>query len=181
MNPPQRQCMRLDGAAKPGTIHRMKILTAAIIATAILIAMPMPSWAGGNPAERPDADAMIKACWDATLAQRSSPRTGHIYDGILDSVLCLEDRIVDQFKVFSPNLTLYLAPEDKRPTVEKVREKVREIRTSAGALYWWIYNEHPGCKPNCGTMYYTFHLTETAAIYEHMLKAIVAQRIEYEF
>ena len=124
---------------------------------------------------------MIKACWDATLEQRSSPVTGHIYDGILDSVLCLEDRIVDQFKVFNPNLTSPLAPEDKRPTVEKVREKLREIRTSAGTLYRWIYNANPGCTPHCGTMYYTFHLSETATIYEKMLKTIVAQRIEYEY
>ena len=177
----QRQRIRLDGAAKSGTILKMKTIIIAIIAIMALIAMPVSSSAGGNAVERPDADAIIKACWDATLEQRSSPSTGRIYDGILDSVQCLEDRIVDQFKVFSPNLTLYLAPEDKRPTVEKVREKLREISASAGALYWWIYNETPGCKPHCGTMYYTFHLSETAAIYEKMLKTIVAQRIEYEY
>tara|TARA_R110001592_G_scaffold283010_3_gene550882 strand:+ start:12110 stop:12586 length:477 start_codon:yes stop_codon:yes gene_type:complete len=155
----------------------MKIDVITIIALTLLAAMPSPSWAGGNPVERPDAEAMIKACWDASLEKRSSPSIRMIYDGIYDTVLCLEDRIVDQFKDFSPNLTYYDTPNDERPTIEQVRDRLKGIRHSSGALYWWIYNENPSCERNCGEIFYTFHLTENAAMLEHMLKVMVAERL----
>lgn len=136
--------------------------------------------AGGNTPPRPDADTMIKACWDASLAKRSGTNA-EIREGTLDTVLCLEDRIVDQFKHFAPDLKFHFAPDDDRPTTEKVREKLKEIRFSVGALYWWIYNENPGCKPSCGTLNYSLHLTANAHVLEQMLRDVVAQRVEYGF
>jgi hypothetical protein len=158
----------------------MNHLFITIIAISMMSILPAPSWAGGNPVERPDAEAMIKACWDASLEKRSGTNV-EIREGVGETVLCLEERIVEQFKLFDPNLTLYDSPDDQRTTTEKVEKKLDEFVGAASALYWWIYNENPGCDPSCGTMYYTFHLMESALLLERMLKVIVAQRIEYGF
>ena len=177
---PQRQRIRLDGAAKSDTLHRMKILTAAIIATAILIAMPVPSWAGGSPAERPDAEAMIKACYDQTIG-KAAWTTAANREAQVDFNLCLEERIIDQFRVFRPDLKFYLAPNDDRSTIEKVREQLEKLREPIQGLYGWIYQENPGCNPSCGTQYDAIHLSANGWVLRQMLKDIVQQRIENEF
>ena len=99
----------------------------------------------------------------------------------LDNVLCLEEKIIEQFESFDQDLYFHFAPDDKRKTTEKVKDKLKELRFSAGALYWWIYNEHPGCNPQCGTMYFTFHLWANAQILEKMLRDIVDRRLKYGF
>lgn len=177
---PQWQRIHLDGAAKPGTIHRMKILAAAIIATAILIAMPAPSWAGGNPGERPDADAMIKACYDRTIGKAAWTTSAH-REASVDFNLCLEERIIDQFRVFRPDLKFYFEPDDNRSTVEKARKQLEKLRAPIQGLYGWIYKANPGCNPSCGTQYDAIHLFANGRVLRQMLKDIVQQRIDNEF
>lgn len=172
--------MRLDDAAKSSTIHRMKILIVTIIATAILTALPAPSWAGGNPEERPDAEAMIKACFDQTHG-KAAPTTAAHREASVDYYLCLEERIIDQFRVFRPDLKFHYEQDDNRPTIEKVREKLEKLRAPIQLLYDWIYNANPGCTSGCGNQYDAIGLFENGKFLEQMLKAIVSQRNEYGF
>jgi len=129
----------------------------------------------------PDAQALIKGCWEGSLAKRSNPNTEIIRSGILDTVLCLEAVIVDQFTLYAPNLSLPYEKEQGLTTSEKVKAKLKNLRFAAGGLYWWIYMDNPGCLPTCGTIYATFHLSENARILEKMIKAMIDRRKEFNF
>ena len=50
------------------------------------------------PPDIPDAQALIDACWAMSLAKRSRVNNPKIREGILDTVLCLEDVIADEIK-----------------------------------------------------------------------------------
>lgn len=123
---------------------------------------------------------MIKACFDQSIG-RSAGTTSANREANVDYNLCLEERIIDQFKHFRPDLTFYGEPDDKRPTIEKVREQLLRMRTPIQRLYDWIYNYNPGCKPSCGTMYDSYHLIANGEVLEKILRDVVSQRIEYGF
>ena len=113
----------------------------------------------------------IDKCWADSLEKRSNPAIPVIRDGILDTVLCLEGIIEDQFKLYPKNLF----------TPGEVKERLKALRFGAGRLYWYIYTENHGCMPSCGTMYATFHLSELAKILERMIQEMFHQRVKYEF
>jgi len=134
-----------------------------------------------NAAEIPDAQALIDGCWEISLEKRSTPTTAIIREGILDTVLCLENVVVDQFRLYNPRLSLPRDNDPKTTTIDKVGKKLEELRFSAGGLYWWIFTDNPGCDPTCGTMKHTFHLSENARILERMIRIMIEQRKEYRF
>ena len=136
------------------------------------------SSAGAEP--RPDADAMIKDCYDRHIAT-SGWTTKEMREANVDYFVCLEEAIIGQFTYFDSNLKPPSDPDDERSTTEIVRQQLVDLRTPIQSLYWWIYNENPGCRIHCGTMYFTFHLYANAQVLEKMLRNIVAQRLKYGF
>ena len=158
----------------------MNKMSMALLAAALAALVSHSVWASGKSGPRLNAEAMIKACFDKTIG-KSAGTTAANREANLQNVLCLEDRIVDQFKVFNPHLRFPSAPDDDRSTVDKVREKLKELRFSVGPLYDWIYNENPGCDPGCGTMYDSIHLFAVSRVLEQMLKDIVAQRLDHGY
>ncbi len=117
------------------------------------------------------AQVPIAKCWADSLEKRSNPANPVMRDGMVDTVLCLEGVIEDQFKLYPKNLF----------TPGEVKERLKALRFGAGRLYWYIYNENPGCIPSCGTMYYTSHLLELTRILERMIQEMFHQRVKYEF
>ncbi|HJO74559.1 MAG TPA: hypothetical protein QGH84_05035 [Rhodospirillales bacterium] len=141
---------------------------------------PSRAWSAAEKGV-PDAQTLIDGCWEGSLAKRSNPNTEVIRSGILDTVLCLEAVIVDQFSLYSPNLWLPHEKEQGLTTTEKVKAKLKNLRFAAGGLYWWIYMDNPGCLPTCGTIYATFHLSENAEILEIMIRVMFQKRKEFNF
>ncbi len=125
------------------------------------------------PPDIPDAQALIDACWAMSLAKRSSVNNPKIREGILDTVLCLEDVIADQYSYFGYSESIL--------TRKELREKLEALRHSVGRLYWVIMNENPGCIPTCGTIKHTRHLSEVADVLERMIRTMIEQRKEYGF
>lgn len=117
------------------------------------------------------AQKLIDDCWAASLEKRSNPDISVIRSGILDTVLCLEDIIENQFKLYPKRLF----------TPGEVKERLKALRFSAGRLYWYIYNENPGCDPTCGLIKHTYHLSSLAKILETMIHEMIVQRKEYGF
>ncbi|MDP6388991.1 MAG: hypothetical protein QF654_03760 [Alphaproteobacteria bacterium] len=154
--------------------HRWRNCLLAAIVLA-LAAAPWPAGAGGpvTTYQGPEAEVLIKACWDKTLEERSIGSTARTRAGILKTVLCLEEVILDQFEVLFPGGVVL--------TREQAAEKLKALRFAAGGLYWDIYNNNGGCAPGCGTMYHTFHLSENAIILEDMIRKIIRTRKEYGF
>ena len=149
------------------------------IYAAILIAIFLttgPALGGGNGNRKgkiPDAQALIDKCWAISLDQRSTSSIQLNRRGHLRTVLCLENSILEQIKIF--DFSKYTLTE------EQAREKLKELRFSVGKLYWAIFNENPGCVPTCGTIYHTRHLWEIAKTLERMLKIMIGRRKEYKF
>ena len=163
---------------------KTRFLLSMMILIMVLSAKPFlsPSRAwGAEPKAIPNAQTLIDGCWEGSLAKRSIPNTASIRSGILDTVLCLEAVIVDQFSLYSPNLSLPYEKEQGLTTTEKVKAKLKNLRFAAGGLYWWIYMDNPGCLPTCGTMYATFHLSKNARILEQMIKVMIDRRKEFNF
>ncbi len=156
----------------------MMILILVLSATPFL--STSQAW-GAEPKAIPNAQTLIDGCWEGSLAKRSNPSIEVIRSGILDTVLCLEAVIVDQFSPYSPNLSLPYEKEQELTTIEKVKTKLKNLRFAAGGLYWWIYMDNPGCLPTCGTIYATFHLSENAKILEQMIRVMIDQRKEFNF
>ena len=136
--------------------------------------------AGGNPSALLDAEAMIKDCFSRTIG-KAALTTAANRAASADYNLCLEEKIVDQFQVFRPDLRFYFEPDDSRPTTDKVREQLEKLRSPIQGLYSWIYNSNPGCRPSCGTQFEAIHLFANGRILEQMLKDIIWQRNEYGF
>ena len=147
----------------------------ARLPAAIMIAFAGFAWAStasaselaGGREEIPEAQALIDACWDISLEKRSKDNAS-AREGFLDTVLCLEEVILDQVEILF---------EDDVLTREQAKKELRILRFAAGGLYWKIYNENRGCF--CGTMYYAHHLWENAQILESMIKEMIRQREKY--
>jgi hypothetical protein len=152
----------------------MKTLTLIAVTLACLLTAS-PALAGGDVSGEPfqpiDAQAMIDACWDLTIEQRSGSNAD-AREGILLSDLCLEERIADQFEaLFDPEVL----------SREEVAQELKAIRFAYGGLVWKLYNEHEGCpRGHCGTIYFTFHVSEVAHFMEGFLRKVVDQRNEYK-
>lgn len=143
----------------------------AVFCSALMwLTIPSPTMAGGGePFEPIDAQAMIDACWDKTYELRAGS-TADAREGILRSVLCLEEWILDQFEVLF-SLTVLTRGE--------AAKQLDTIRMSYGGLYWKLYNEHQGCTI-CGTQHHTSHVSALARLMEQILHAAVDQRNRYE-
>jgi hypothetical protein len=133
-----------------------------------------PVLAGGSdsatePFEPIDAQALIDACWDMTDQQRLGS-TVDTRDGIFDSVICLEKRILDQFDALFPPSVL------SREVAAKELETTRQTYTN---LYWHIYNENKGCRI-CPTQYYSSDLIAWSRVLERMLSDAAEQRNRYK-
>ncbi|HIC81211.1 MAG TPA: hypothetical protein EYH07_15030 [Kiloniellaceae bacterium] len=143
----------------------------AVFCSALMwLTIPSPTMAGGGePFEPIDAQPMIDACWAQTYELRAGS-TADAREGILRSVLCLEERVLDQFEVlFSPTVL----------TREEAAKQLDTIRMSYGGLYWKLYNEHQGCL-FCGTQHHTSHVSALARLMEQILHAAVDQRNRYK-
>lgn len=136
-----------------------------------LFVTPWAAGSGGADEKGIDAQALIDACWAISLEDRSSGVTARHRKGILESVLCLEQAILDQVEI--------LFPDGEYLSREQAAEKLERLRFAAGSLYWSIYNENIACDPSCGTYWHDLHLHGNAHILEHMLREIVRVRNMY--
>ncbi|MDA1189634.1 MAG: hypothetical protein O2854_08180 [Chloroflexi bacterium] len=127
--------------------------------------------AGGAPEFQPiDAEALIKECWDLSEQKRASGVTAVMREGTLETVSCLEGLIAAQAaEMFAPDIV----------SGETASTMARDITSSVGKLYWHIYNDHVGCFPACGTMYYLFPSALVADVLEKIIRDMVAQRNDY--
>lgn len=126
---------------------------------------------GTEPKEIPNAQILIDACWELSRKDRESGVTGRMRNGAADTVVCLEDIVLDQVDA--------LFPDGKYLSRQKAREYLDMIEIGVQKLYWSIYNQHAGCVPLCGTIYHVMHLPPNARILEDMIRALIRQRQEY--
>jgi hypothetical protein len=133
-----------------------------------------PAFAGGvetvaEPFEPIDAQPMIDACWKKTYEQRMDVFAAR--EGILVSVLCLEERIVEQLDALVPQESL---------SREEAAQQLKATRMAYGLLVWKIYNEHRRCPRECGVIDQSAHVSAVAGLMEDLLRTIVEQRNELE-
>ena len=145
----------------------------ALALSAFLLFTPSPADAGGPDEEGIDAQALIDACWAISLEDRSSGVTARHREGILESVLCLEEVILDQVEV--------LFPDGKYLSREQAKQKLDALAEAIQTMYWLIYNENIACVPSCGTIWYTGHLSANARVLEDMIRNIVYVRNYHRF
>ena len=131
---------------------------------------PFQVW-GAEQKTIPDAQVLIDACWEISRKDRESGVTGRMRNGHADTIVCLEEVILDQLQP--------LFPDGEYLSRQKAREYLDMIQIGVQKLYWSIYNEHAGCDPFCGTIYQVFHLSPNARILEEMIRRLVRQRKEY--
>ena len=109
----------------------------------------------------PDPQAIIDACWAVSKEDRESPVSERWRDGHLKTALCLENKIIDLLDTADVGKSFL--------TREQAREELKNLRFSAGRLYWMIYNDNDHCGLSCGTIWHSQHLTEVSKIYEQMI------------
>lgn len=132
-----------------------------------------PALAGGQeapaePFEPIDAQPLIDACWEKTYEQRLDVFAAR--EGILISVLCIEERIVEQLDALVPQGSL---------SREDAAQQLKATRMAYGLLVWKIYNAHKQCPRNsCGVIYQSAHVSAVARLMEDLLRSIVEQRNE---
>ncbi len=151
-------------------------MTIKFLHAALLVAVlwtVAPAWAGGIEAapEVPNADELIKACWDKSLELRSSQNTEDQREGHWVTAQCLRDQILENAKAMFIGRDQYFD--------EWIHDKLFAAEKGYGGFMWGIYNDHSGCKPFCGTIFHSFHNWELAKLYEHMLKTVIDQRKKY--
>ncbi len=69
---------------------------------------------------------------------------------------------------------------DDTALARPLEKKLEQLRMSYGGLYWSIYNDVKACGNWCGSMYFSFHNSELAHLYEKILTDIIAQRKKYK-
>jgi hypothetical protein len=145
----------------------LKVLRAAI--TVWLFSFPITAKAGGveEPADIPEAQAIIDACWAISEELRASINTDDIRYGSLKTALCLEAEIARNMDILV---------DDPR---ERIEEHLENLRTAHGGLYWSMFNHVEACDLGCGTIFYSFHNTFLAKLYEGILKDVIEQRMRY--
>ncbi len=132
----------------------------------IVATLPSPTAANGLPApDLPDPQAVIDACWAVSKEDRESPVTERWRNGHLKTALCLENKIIDLLDTADVGKSFL--------TREQAREELKNLRFSAGRLYWMIYNDNDHCGLSCGTIWHSQHLTEVSKIYEQMICTLV--------
>src|SRR3546814_250117 len=131
------------------------------------------AFAGGletssEPFEPIDAQALIDACWDMTYQKRLDVYAAR--EGILLSVLCLEERVADQMEALVDPVSL---------SREEAAQHLRAVRMAYGVLVWKIYNAHKRCpRESCGVIYQSAHVGAVAHLMESLLRDVVKQRNE---
>ena len=76
-----------------------------------------------DPKSIPNAEDLIKHCWDISEEKRSTPKTGLMREGHLDTALCLEQEII--------NHASYLIYEGFYSR-EKIKREIRLIGKTFG-------------------------------------------------
>ena len=150
------------------SVRRIAVATIMVLAT-----ISFPASAGGpvRTYGGPEAEELIKACWDKTLEERSI--SARVRSGMIKSVLCLEAVVVGQFDA--------LFPDSGPVSREQDIKKLKTLLKAAGELYWDIYTRNAGCEPGCGWINHTFHLSGMAHILEYMIREIIRVRKEHRF
>jgi len=123
-----------------------------------------------DPKTIPNAEDLIKHCWDISEEKRSTPNTALWREGHLDTALCLEKEII--------NHASHLIYEGFYSRT-KIESEIRLIGKTFGNFYSAMYNENHACMPSCGTIRYTWHITKISKLYEQMLTDVIALRNEH--
>jgi hypothetical protein len=139
------------------------------IFAALLCLFSIPSTANGSSWEEIDADALVNQCRNVSREDLESGVTARMREAMSETIDCLAEEIVRHADAF-------LLPRAMSDT--EIRQALSKIGASYGKLYWAMYNEHNGCQPGCGTMYQVFHVGALAALFENILRDLVAQRNE---
>ena len=67
----------------------------AIFIAVIGLGCAFPAFAKDNSTPIPNAEDLIKHCWDISLEKRSMQNTAMIREGNLDTALCLRQEVMD--------------------------------------------------------------------------------------
>lgn len=149
-----------------------QLISSLMLAFSVLVLSVNARAGGDEPIVIPDADTIIKHCWDISLELRSSPSVDAMRAGNLDTALCLEKAIID-------NAADFIEPSSL--TRDQIAAKMKEIRFALGGFYWSLYNEHKGCPfPSCGRFFHPAHNAFLAQAYEDILRNVIAQRKDYK-
>jgi len=138
------------------------------------LGMIPPAFAGEkkqvDPKTIPNAEDLIKHCWDISEEKRSTPNTAIMRAGNLDTALCLRKQINFHGSILIDETSL---------TEKTIETLIGNIHDAYGRLYWILFNENKGCNPSCGTENYIRHNWETAKLYEKILTDIISLRKKY--
>lgn len=137
---------------------------------AMMASSALPAKADGEAVpDIPNAEDLIKHCWDISLEKRSSGNTPLMREGNLDTALCLEHEII-------AHASALLTPPPNEADIIKTMET---LRFTYGRFYWDMFNGNRGCNPFCGTENHIRHNWELAKLYEKILSDIIELRNKY--
>ncbi|OEJ65629.1 hypothetical protein [Magnetovibrio blakemorei] len=150
-------------------------MMAFIFACAILVWGTIPATAGGNAkttpkVDIPNAEELIKHCWDISKEKRAEIYEKSWREGHLDTALCLEQAIID-----NASILIYEGFYSR----EKIESEIRLVGKTYGNFYSAMYNENKACSPSCGTIRHTWHISKISKLYESILEDIIALRVEH--
>jgi len=146
-----------------------------IFACAILVLAAIPAAAGGNEkpnakVDIPNAEDLIKHCWDISEEKRASGVTATMRKGALDSAQCLKKEVAQQIRIFI---------DEDSISNDEITELLESLNAAYGRLYWLMFNENKACTPSCGTMNHPLHNAYVARAYEMILKDLISLRKKY--
>lgn len=118
------------------------------------------------------AQEIIDACWSISLDDRASTNTDRQRYGALDSALCMERAILSL-------VSRYLNKGDQEKFAE-YKKNIGSLRDDYGHMIWNLYNENDGCRPSCGTAFFSTHNYKYAHLLEEILKDMIKQIFEYQ-
>ena len=152
--------------------HTMKrfLLVCALLAWSTLPAVAGGASQSNKTLDIPNAEDLIKHCWDISEEKRASGVTAEMRKGALDSAICLKKEITIQAQALIKDTSI---------TKDEISALLENLNAAYGRLYWLMFNENKACTPSCGTMNHPLHNAYVARAYESILKDIIRLRKEY--
>lgn len=142
------------------------------LAATILIwfALVLPAGAQGeNYPPIPNADELIKHCWDISLELRSQTGTGAMEAGGERTARCFEDAVKE-------NMRILLKYDNMNSEGKTLDDLMKDIHTSMFLFYDNLYSNNIACGFTCGNIWGIISRGDLAHFYEMMLKTVLSHR-----
>lgn len=112
---------------------------------------------------------IIEQCKSLSKEDWDSGVTGRMMQGSDNYSSCLVENIENLSNSF------FKREEDKKDFLKALNQ----YRADSNEVYWLLHNTHRGCTP-CGTIYQGFHLNDTSAALEKVLKTMILDVYEFD-